>query len=109
MKLPLLFCLALSFSGISCERHAQLKREIAALDAACKTDEAAIQKYDQDIAALGGTNALPRLNEQAQLKQDQLRPLEFANPPRERDLTALETEFAKLKPAAEAYKAAHLK
>jgi hypothetical protein len=109
MKLPLPLCLALCFSSLSCERHAELKREIATIDAALKQDQASIQKYDQDIASLGGTSAVPRINEQTQLKQDQLRPLEFENPPRERKLSAIEAEFARLKPLVEAYKAAHLK
>ena len=42
-------------------------------------------------------------------KENQLRPLEFVNGPRERKLSAIETEFAKLKPAAEAFKAAQPK
>lgn len=109
MKLPLFLCLALTFAFTSCERHPELKRELSALEASCKQEEAAIQKLDQDIASLGGTSAITRFAEQTQLKQEQLRPFEFANPPRERQLSALETEFARLKPAAEAYKAAHLK
>ncbi|WP_395753502.1 hypothetical protein [Prosthecobacter sp.] len=109
MKLPLFLCLALTFSFTSCERHPELKRELSALGAACKQDEAAIQKLDQDIASLGGTSAISRYTEQAQLKQEQLRPLELSNPIRERQLSTMETEFARLKPAAEAYKAAHLK
>ncbi|WP_395741474.1 hypothetical protein [Prosthecobacter sp.] len=109
MKLPFSLCLAFAFSFTSCERHAELKRELASLQASSKQDEAAIQKLDQDIASFGGTGATSRYSEQAQLKQEQLRPLEFAIPPRERQLSAIETEFARLKPAAEAYKAAHLK
>lgn len=49
------------------------------------------------------------LLEQGQIKENQLRPLEFVNGPRERKLSAIETEFAKLKPAAEAFKAAQPK
>lgn len=110
MKPPLLFCcLALCVASLSCERHAELKREIAALDATVKKDESATQQYDKDIAALGGREGLIRLLEQAQIRADQLRPLEFINAPRERKLSAIETEFAKLKPAAEAFKAAQPK
>ncbi len=106
MKLPLLFCLALGLTGTSCERHADLKREISALDATFKQDEAATRQYEKDIAALGGKDAVPRIIEQTQIKQEQLRPLELGNPIRERKLTAIETAFARLKPAAEAFKAA---
>ncbi len=96
-------------TSLSCERHAELKREVSALDAKFKQDEAATRQYEKDIAALGGKEGLPHLLEQAQIKEDQLRPLEFANGPRERKLSAIETEFAKLKPAAEAFKAAQPK
>ena len=110
MKPPLCFCcLVLCWTSLSCERHAELKREIAVLDAAAKKDESATQQYDKDMAELGGREGLPRLLEQAQSKADQLRPLEFANGPRERKLSAIETEFARLKPAAEAFKAAQPK
>jgi hypothetical protein len=109
MKLPLLLCLALSLTSASCERHAELKREITALDATIKQDEAATRQYEKDIAALGGRDAVSRIVEQTQFKLDQLRPLELDNPIRERKLTAIETEFARLKPAAEAFKAAQPK
>lgn len=110
MKQPLCFCcLVLCLTSLSCERHAELKREIAALEATLIKDEAATQQYDKDIAALGGKEGLTRLLEQAQIKADQLRPLEFVNGPRERKLSAIETEFAMLKPAAEAFKAAQPK
>lgn len=95
--------------SLSCERHAELKREIATLDAAVKKDEAATQQYDKDIASLGGREGLRRFIEQAQIKEELLRPLEFVNGPRERKLSAIETEFAKLKPAAAAFKAAQPK
>lgn len=110
MKPPFLFCcLALCWANLSCERHAELKREIAALDDKFKQDEAATRQCEKDIAALGGREGLIRLLEQAQIRADQLRALEFVNAPRERKLSAIETEFAKLKPAAEAFKAAQPK
>lgn len=110
MKLPPFFCcLVLSLTSLSCDRHAALKSEIAALDATLKKDESATQQYDKDIAALGGREGLTHLLEQVQIKENQLRPLEFVNGPRERKLSAIETEFAKLKPAAEAFKAAQPK
>lgn len=110
MKPPLLFCcLALCLAGVSCERHAELKREIAALDATVKRDEAAIRQYENDIATLGGRESLSRIVDQAQIKEEQLRPLAFVNAPRERRLKSIETEFARLKPAAEAFKAAQPK
>jgi len=102
-------CLALCLASVSCERHVELKREITALDAAIKRDEAAIGQYEKDIAALGGSEALSRIVEQARIKDEQLRPLAFVNAPRERRLKSIETEFAKLKPAAEAFKAAQPK
>lgn len=106
MKLPSFFCcLVLCLTSLSCDRHAELKREIATLDATLKKDESATQQYDKDIAALGGREGLMHLLEQGQIKENQLRPLEFVNGPRERKLSAIETEFAKLKPAAEAFKA----
>ena len=109
MKLPLIFCLAFCFTSASCERHAELRREITALDATFKQDEAAAKQYEKDIAALGGRDAVRRIVEQTQIKQDQLRPLELVTPSRERKLSAIETELAQLKPAAEAFKAAQLK
>lgn len=110
MKLPFLSCcLALCLTSLSCERRAELQREFTALDAKFKQDEAATHQYEKDIAELGGREGLIRLLEQAQIRADQLRPLEFVNAPRERKLSAIETEFAKLKPAAEAFKAAQPK
>ncbi len=110
MKPPLCFCyLVLCLTSLSCERHAELKREVAALDAKLKQDEAAIRQHEKDIAELGGREGLTRLLEQTQIKEGQLRPLEFINAPRERKLSAIETEFAMLKPAAEAFKAAQPK
>ncbi|WP_294400413.1 hypothetical protein [Prosthecobacter sp.] len=96
-------------TSLSCERHEELQREIASLETTLKKDEAATQQYDKDIAALGGKEGLTRLLEQAQIKADQLRPLEFVNSPRERKLSAIETKFAILKPTAEAFKAAQPK
>ncbi|MCF7786666.1 MAG: hypothetical protein K9N47_11130 [Prosthecobacter sp.] len=110
MKPPLFFsCLVLCLTSLSCERHEELQREIASLETTLKKDEAATQQYDKDIAALGGKEGLTRLLEQAQIKADQLRPLEFVNSPRERKLSAIETKFAILKPTAEAFKAAQPK
>lgn len=110
MKPPLSFCfLVLCLTSLSCERHAELKREITALEVTFKQDEAATLQYDKDIAALGGREGLNRILQQTQINEAQLRPLEFVNAPRERKLTAIETEFAKLKPAAEAFKAAQPK
>lgn len=110
MKLPPFYCcLVLCLTSLSCDRHAELKRELAVLDAAVKKEESATLQYDKDIATLGGREGLTRLVEQAQIKETQLRPLEFVNGPRERKLSAIETEFAKLKPAAEAFKAAQPK
>ena len=109
MKLPLFLCLALCLLGTSCERHKELQTEITALEANVKQDEAAIQQYEKDIAALGGTEALSRIVEQTQIKQDQIRPLEFVNAPRERKLSAIETELNALRPAADALKAAQTK
>ncbi len=110
MKPPLFFCcLVLCLAGTSCERQEDLKREIAALDASFKKDEAAARQYEKDIAALGGKESLKRIVEQTQSKEAQLRPLEFVNAPRERKLSAIEADFAKLKPAAEAFKAAQPK
>jgi len=109
MKLPLIFCLAFCLTSTSCERHAELRREITALDATFKQDEAAARQYEKDIAALGGRDAVRQIVEQTQIKQDQLRPLELVTPSRERKLSAIETELAQLKPAAEAFKAAQLK
>lgn len=109
MKLPLPICLTLCLWCVSCERQAQLQHEVTALSATVKQDEAAVQRYETDIAALGGIDAVKRINERIQLKEDQLRPLEFANPIRERSLAAVEAELARLKPAAEAYKAAQPK
>jgi hypothetical protein len=94
---------------MSCERHVELRREISALDATFKQDEAATRQYEKDIAALGGKEALNSIVQQAEIKENQLRPLEFVNAPRERKLSAIETEFATLKPAAEAFKAAQSK
>lgn len=110
MKPPLFFCcLALCLTSISCERHAELRREIVALDATFKQSEAATRQYEKNLAALGGKEALNSIVQQTEIKQDQLRPLEFVNGPRARKLSAIETEFAKLKPAAEAFKAAQFK
>ncbi len=110
MKPPLFFsCLVLCLTSLSCERHAELQREIATLEAKVKHDEAATRQYDKDIAALDGREGLNRIVQQAQIKDEQLRPLEFVNAPRERKLSAIESGFAKLKPAAEAFKAAQPK
>ncbi|WP_395744452.1 hypothetical protein [Prosthecobacter sp.] len=109
MKPLLPFSLVLCLMGVSCERHAELRREISALDATVKQDEAAVRQYDKDIAALGGKDAVSRFTEQARIKQDQMRSLEFVNGPRERKLSAIEAEFNTLKPAAEAFKAAQPK
>ena len=109
MKLPLLFCLALCLTNASCERQAELRREISALETTFKQDDAAVRQYEKDIAALGGRDAVTRIAEQTQIKQEQLRPLELAPPSRERKLSAIETELAQLKPVAEAFKAAQLK
>ncbi|MFC5454648.1 hypothetical protein [Prosthecobacter fluviatilis] len=110
MNRPFLsFCMAFCLTSLSCERHTELRREIAALDARIKKDKADTLQYEQDIAALGGKEALPRISQQAQETEDQVRPLEFVNAPRERKLSAIESGFAMLKPAAEAYKAANLK
>ncbi|MDI1311405.1 hypothetical protein [Prosthecobacter sp.] len=104
-----LCCLALCLTSLSCERRAELKREIAALTASFKQDEALTRQYEKDIAAVEGKEFLNRSLQQAEIKQDQLRTLEFINAPRERKLSAIEAEFATLKPAAEAFKAAHHK
>lgn len=110
MKPPVLFCgLMLCLTSLSCERHAVLRKEVSTLSATIKKDQAAIQQYDKDIAALGGKEALPRLVQQGLDKETELRPLEFVNGPRERKLSAIESEFAVLKPAAEAFKAANSK
>lgn len=110
MKPPLHFCcLALCLTSISCERHAELKREIATLEATFKKDDAATRQHEKDIASLGGMDALKSIVQKAEFKATQLRPLEFVNAPRQRKLSAIETEFAKLKPAAEAFKAAQSK
>ncbi len=109
MKLPLLFCLALCLTNASCERQAELRREITVLESTFRKDEAATRQYEADIAVLGGRDAVSRIIEQTQLKQDQIRPLELVTPSRERKLSAIETELAQLKPAAEAFKAAQLK
>lgn len=109
MKRPLSLCLALCFTGISCDHHEQLRREIAVLDATNKREDAAMRQYEADIAAHGGTSALPIISGQIQTQQEKMRPLELSYPTRERKWAAIAAEFARLKPAAEAYKAANLK
>ena len=91
------------------DRHAELKREITALEAKLEQDDAAARQYEKYIAALGGQNMLNRIVEQTQIRQARLHPLEFFNGPRERKLAAIETELAELKPASEAFKAAQTK
>lgn len=107
MKLPHTLCLVLCLSSLSCDKHTELQREIATLEAACKQDEAAARQYEQDIAAAGGSNALTRLAEQTEMTQARVRPLEFQNAAKERKWSAIESKFAKLKTAADAFKAAH--
>lgn len=109
MKLSLSFCLVLCFTSMSCERHEQLRREIFALDAAHKKEEEAIRQCEADIAAHGGNSALTLINGQMQVQQEKMRPLEFDNPSRERKWAAIEAEYARLKPAVEAFKAAQSK
>ncbi len=99
--------LALTLLVPSCDKHVILQREIATLEAAVKADQAAASKYEQDIAALGGMSIEDKLKQQAAEAEQRILALDFDNAARQRKWSAIETEFAKLKPAAEAYKAAH--
>jgi hypothetical protein len=101
------YLLALSMLVPSCEKHAILQQEIATLEAAVKADQAAVSKYEQDIAALGGLSIEDKLKQQTAEAEARTLALDFDNAARQRKWSAIETEFAKLKPAAEAYKAAH--
>ena len=104
-SLPLAFTLLAS----SCDKHAMLEREIATLESAVKADQDAAKKYEQDMAALGGLMIEDKLKQQAADAEARNLALEFENAARQRKWLAIEAGFSKLKPAAEAYKAAHAK
>jgi hypothetical protein len=104
---PLLPALALLMS--SCERHELLEREIATLELSVKENESAIRKHEADVAALGGSGVLDKLNEQTAAAQQRVTALEFENNSRDRKWSAIEAEFSQLKPAAEAFKASQPK
>lgn len=109
MKLFLPFCLTFCLISTSCERHEKLKREITVLETAVKQGNEAAAQCEKDIAALGSMEALPHIIEQTKFLQEKTRPLEFENATRERRWAAIETEFAKLKPATEAFKSSQPK
>lgn len=86
-----------------------LEREIATLEATVKAGQDAAKKYEQDITALGGLMIEEKLKQQAADAEARILALEFDNAARQRKWSAIETDFSKLKPAAEAYKAAQAK
>ncbi|HRH96766.1 MAG TPA: hypothetical protein PLB55_12565 [Prosthecobacter sp.] len=77
------------------------------MELAAKADQDAAQKYEQDIAALGSMSIEDKFKQQRLEAEARILALEFDNAARQRKWSAIEAEFAKLKPAAEAYKAAH--
>ena len=107
MKWHSYLLLAFALLVPSCDKHAILEREIATLELAAKADQDAAQKYEQDIAALGSMSIEDKFKQQRLEAEARILALEFDNAARQRKWSAIEAEFAKLKPAAEAYKAAH--
>jgi len=109
MKRHLHFLLLLSTLVPSCDKHSVLQQEVTALKSTVQSDQEAARQYGNDIAALGGSNALSKINQETPARQERIQLLEFENAARDRKWSAIETEFATLKPAAEAYKTAQAK
>jgi hypothetical protein len=105
MKRHLIICIALGFSAVSCEKHDVLKRGAAELDAMIQKDQAAIDLYEQNIRSLGGREALEKLRGQAEMLRVRVDALRQQNDSRRKKWAAIDAEFSKLKPAAEAFKA----
>ena len=93
----------------SCERHEPLEQQIAALEVSVKENENAIGKYEADINTLGGSGMLATLDEQSSAVQQRVTALEFENNSRDRKWSAIEAEFTRLRPAAEAFKSSQPK
>lgn len=109
MKSPIYLLMLLCPLASSCDRHAMLQQEITVLESLIRYDQEAAIKYEKDIVALGADSALSQFEQQAVARRQKIRLLELDNAARERKQSAIATEFARFKPAAEAYKAAQQK
>jgi hypothetical protein len=106
MKWHLIFFAAFGLSNASCEKHKALNQELLALDATMLKEKAVMEQLDKNILSLGG----PEGAEKLRLRLEPLRKgtiaLEEQNAARLKKWEAVEKEFSKIKPAAEAFKAA---
>lgn len=107
MKLSYFFLLAAGLAGVSCDRHKEMQQQVSTLESAVKRDREAVALYIQNINNAGGSEGLVKMRKQIETLQDKTRLLEVANAISERKWADIEAKFAKLKPAAEAYKTAH--
>ena len=101
--------LAFALLVSSCDPHAALNREIATLEAAVKADQETAKQHEENIAALGGLGIEDKLKQQTANVEKNIQAIEFDNAARDRKWSAIAAEFSQLKPAAETYKAAHLR
>lgn len=102
-----LLLLAVGLANVSCDRHKEIQRQVSALESTVKRDREAVALYIQNINNAGGDEGLIKMRQQIEALQNKTRLLEVANTANERKWADIEAKFAKLKPAAEAYKAAH--
>jgi hypothetical protein len=105
MKPHLIICIFVGLSSASCEKHGELKMEVAALDAMIQKDQAAVEHYEQSIRPLGGREGLEKLRLQAEILRIRVDALGQQNSSRREKWAGIDAKFSKLRPAAETFKA----